>query len=70
MITGVISEVLDRVGGPGSSSKIKDPIKQLEVVNNAKILLAFLNESVFVVDMIFKMQTRYSKDLKSEHSNV
>lgn len=52
MITDTIAGILDRAGGPGSSSRVTDPIEQLEVVNNAKILLAFLNEYVFVVDMI------------------
>ncbi|KAK9966316.1 hypothetical protein ABG768_003435, partial [Culter alburnus] len=30
-ITAGISQILDRVAGPGSSSKVKDPIEQLEV---------------------------------------
>ncbi len=46
----------------------EDTFKQLEMVNNAKILLAALNESLFVVDMIFKTKMSYSNALKSHHT--
>lgn len=46
----------------------EDTFKQLEMANNAKILLATLNESLFIVDMIFKNNMSYSNVLKSHHT--